>query len=128
VPKENIFFELIFKSKYLLYSVHKCKLIDPGKPAGYGGTSQTSAITTFSRYFVGGRAYEMKLPEGLQTQSSVNYWLEIDGKLNKFLTIRQLSKLLSEKENVVKAYTKEHELKYEDEKSIVDLLMYLEKN
>jgi hypothetical protein len=128
IPKENIFFELIYKSKYLLYAVHKCKLMEPGKPAGYGGTSQTSAITSFSRYFAGGRAYEMKLPEGLQTQSSVNYWIEVDGKLNKFLSIRQLSKLLIGKENVLKAYTKKHEVEYDDQKSIVDLLKYLEKN
>jgi hypothetical protein len=128
IPKENIFFELIYKSKYILYAVHKCKLIDPGKPAGYGGTSQTSAITSFSRYFAGGRAYEMKLPEGFQTQSSVNYWIEIDGKLNKFLSIRQISKLLSEKGNEIKAYTKKHDVDYDDQKSIVDLLKYLEKN
>jgi len=128
IPKDNTFLELVLKSKYSLYAAHKCKMIDPGKPAGYGGTSQTSAITTYSKYFSNGRVYDMALPEGFDTQASIEYWLEKDGKLNKFISIRQLSKLFDEKESVFKAYLKKHDVEYDDEKSIVELIKYLQVN
>jgi hypothetical protein len=128
IPMGNIFIELLFKSEYSLYVAHKCKIKDPGKPAGYGGTSQTSAITTYSSYFSGGRFYEMSLPEGVETQSSVEYWLEKDGKMNKFLSVRQLSKLFSEKENAFKSYIKKHDVEYDDQASIVELIGFMEAN
>ena len=49
----NKFVELIYHSKFDLYAEHKCDVSDPGKPAGYGGTSQTSAISTYSTFFSG---------------------------------------------------------------------------
>lgn len=128
IPKQNYFIELVFKSKYSLYVDHKCKLKDPGKPAGYGGTSQTSAITTYSTYLTGGRAYEMKLPEGFEVQSSIEYWLDKDGKLNKFISIRQLSKLFDEEESLYKAYLKKHEVNYDDRASIIELLRHMGAN
>ncbi len=128
IPQHDHFIELIYKSKYSLFVDHKCKLKDPGKPAGYGGTSQTSAISTYSTFFSGGRAYEMKLPEGYETQSSVEYWLDKDGKMNKFLSIRQLSKLFDEKESLFKAYTKKNDVDYDNQNSIVELLKYLQAN
>jgi hypothetical protein len=128
IPKDNTFLEMVLKSKYSLYAAHKCKMVDPGKPAGYGGTSQTSAITTYSKYFSNGRVYDMSLPEGFDTQASIEYWLEKDGKLNKFISIRQLSKLFDEKESAFKAYLKKHEVDYDDQKSIVELIRHLQVN
>ena len=62
-PLNNKFVELVYQSKYALYAEHKCNVKDPGKPAAYGGTSQTSATSTYSSYFSGGQVYELKLPE-----------------------------------------------------------------
>ena len=128
VPKDNMFLELVLKSKYSLYVAYKCKMIDPGKPAGYGGTSQTSAISTYSKFFSGGRVYDMKLPEGYDTQSSIEYWLDKDGKLNKFISMRQLSKLFDEKESLYKSYVKKHDVNYDDQNSIIELLKFLQAN
>jgi hypothetical protein len=128
VPKENSFIELLFKSKYSLFVEYKSKMKDPGKPAGYGTTSQTSAITTYSKYFSNGRVYDMQLPEGFETQASVVYWLDKDGKMDKFLSIHQLSKMFKEKENVFKSFTKKNDVDYDDQKSIIELIRYMDAN
>lgn len=128
IPKDNFFIELVLKSKYSLYVAYKCKLKDPGKPSGYGTTSQTSAITSYSKFFTNGKVYDMRLPEGYDTQSSIEYWLDKDGKLNKFISIRQLSKLFDEKENVFKAYIKKHDVDYDNQSSVVELIRYLQDN
>ena len=122
------FVEMINYSKYELYAEHKCTIRDPGKPAAYGGTSQTSAATSYSSYFAGGQVYDLKLPVGCETKPFVDYWLKKDGRLNKFLSLRQLSKLFDEKYDLFKEFVKKHDVKYTDQSSIIELIKYMEAN
>lgn len=128
VPINNKFLEIVYQSKYTLFAEHKCSIKDPGKPSGYGGTSQTSATSTYSSYFSGGQVYELKLPEGYQTKPFVDYWLRKDGQINKFLSLRQLSKFFSDKEDLFKVFVKKQDVKYDDTASLVELIKFLEAN
>lgn len=128
VPVNNKFLELVYQSKYALFAEHKCSIKDPGKPAGYGGTSQTSATSTYSSYFSGGQVYELKLPEGYQTKPFIEYWIQKDGKLTRFLSLHQLSKLFSDKENLFKVFVKKQGVKYNDSASLLELIKFLEAN
>lgn len=127
-PLNNKFVEILYNSKYALYAEHKCNVKDPGKPSGYGGTSQTSATTSYSSYFSGGQVYELKLPEGYETNPYTYYWLKKDGILTKFINIRQLSKLFGDKEGLFKDYIKKHNVKYDDQSSIIELVRFLAVN
>ena len=51
---KNKFVELIHNNVYKLYVEHNCRVLPPGKPAGYGGTSQTSSVDTYSSIQSGG--------------------------------------------------------------------------
>lgn len=128
VPYQKKFIELIHHNLYELYAVHKCSLIDPGKPAAYGGTSQTSSSTSFSSFSSGGQLYELSLPEGYGTKPYTEYILLKDGKYNSFLTIKQLSKLFEDQSVLFKEYTKSHKVKYENQESIVGLICFLEQH
>ena len=128
VLMDSKFVELIYHSKFELYAEHKCTIKDPGKPAAYGGTSQTSATSTYSSFFTGGQVYDLKLPEGYETKPFVDYWLVKDGEVSKFLSIRQLAKLFSEKDNSFKEFVKKHDVKYTDQSGIIELIRYLEAN
>jgi len=122
------FVELVYKSKYALFVEHKCNIKDPGKPAGYGGTSQTSATTSYSSYLSGGQVYGLKLPTGIETEPYIEYWLSKDGKQSKFLNIRQLSKLFSEKEDKVKEYLKKNDVKFNNQESLIGFIKFVETN
>ena len=128
VPLNNKFLELIHQSKYCLYAEHRSKLKDPGKPSGYGGTSQTAATTTFSSFSTGNRMYDLKLPEGYETRPYTIYWLTRDGNMLKFVSVRQLSKLFDDKSSLVKGYLKKHSVRYDNQESMVQLLKFLEIN
>lgn len=128
IPYQKKFIELIHQNIYELYAVHKCSLMDPGKPAAYGGTSQTTATTSYSSVSSGGQLYELSLLDGYATKPSTEYILLKDGKYNSFLTIKQLSKLFEDQAKIFKEYTKSHKVKYEDQESIVALLSHLEQN
>jgi len=120
------FIELLYHSTYELYAAHKCKIKDSGKPAAYGGTSQISSAHSF--YFEGEQLYELALPVGIEIFPSTDYWLKKDGKMMYFINLRQLSKVFSTKEEIFTSYVKKNEVKYENEKSIIDLIRYLETN
>ncbi len=122
----NNFVELIYNSRYALYAEHKCKIKDPGKPAAYGGTSQASSITSYSSILSGGQAYELTLPQGLETNPYTEYWLKMDGQLSKFYSLRQLSKFFDEKEGQFKDFVKKHKVKFENQAEIIELVKYME--
>lgn len=124
----NTFIEFIYHSKIDLYAEHKCSVKQPGKPAGYGGTSETSAITSYSSYLSEGVVYELKLPNGYETKPYNYYWLKKNGGLNKFMNMRQLMKLYGDKEDLFKAYIKKNEVIFNNQESIVQLIKYLETN
>lgn len=127
-PVNGKFFELLCHSKYDLYAEHKCTIKDPGKPSGYGGSSQTSATSTYSSYFSGNRVYDMKLPESVETNPYTICWLKKDGTLIKFMSLRQLSKFFEEKSSQFKTYVKENDVSYNDQKSLIGLIRYLSSN
>ena len=124
----NKFVELIFHLKCDLYAEHKCSVKYPGKPAGYGGTSETTSVTTYSAMYTGGTIYQLKLPDGYEVKPYTNYWLNRNGELNKFVSMRQLMKLYDDREDLFRDYVKNHEVKYDDQESVVQLIKYLETN
>lgn len=122
------FVELLYHSKYDLYAEHKCTIKDPGKPAGYGTSSQTGATTTYSSFFSGNRVYDMKLPEAYETNPFTVCWLKKDGTLIKFVSLRQLSKSFEDKSGLFKKYVKDNNVSYDDQKSLIGLIRFLESN
>ena len=127
VLNEN-FVEFLYHSKWDLYIEHKCDVKEPGKPTGYGGTSKTTAVNSYSSFYSEGTVYDLKLPDGYETRPYTYYWLKKNGELNKFRNMRELKKLYKEKEDIFKAYVKKHRVKYDNQESIIQLIEYLETN
>jgi len=122
------FVELVYNGKSTLYAENKCKIKDPGTPAAYGGTSQVSSTDSYASYFANGQVYELELPSNFEKQPFIEYWLKKNGKLTKVFSLRQLMKLLNDQNKTVKEYTSNHEVKFEDQESLVEMLRYLDKN
>lgn len=111
-----------------LFVEHKCRLIPPGKPAAYGGTSQTSSTTSYSSILSDGRVYNLKLPDDYKVIPYNVFWLNRDGKLQSFSTLGQLKKIYRDKKKLIGDYLKKNEVKLTDEKSVEDVINYLENN
>ena len=127
-PLNGKFLEAIYRSNYELYAEHKCSLNDPGKPAGYGTSSQLGAATTYSSYFSGNRVYDMTLPASVETTPFTIYWLKKDGEMVKFVSLKQLLKEFPEKSSLYKKFIKEKDISYEDTESLIRLVKFMELN
>lgn len=130
-PFNGKFMELIYHSTYDLYAENKCNIKDPGKPSGYGGSSQTGAISsksTFLSSLPGSQVYELKLPEWYETNPYIFYWVKKNGELSKFINLRQLSKVFPDKSSQFKKYVKENHVSYDNQESLIGLIRFLESN
>ncbi len=123
---DNTFLELLYASEHNLYAEYKCRLEAPGTTSGYGGNSQTSSNTSFTSIEERGIQYELSLPDGYKAKPYTIYWLKLDGKMANFKNINQLIKLFSDKKELIKSFKKNHELDYNNQESIIELIKYLE--
>ena len=119
---------LIDKPDVDLYVEHKCKLIPPGKPAAYGGTSQISSTTSYSSILSDGGVYNLKLPDDYKIIPYNVFWLNRNGKLQSFSNLGQLKKIYRDKKKLISDYLKKNEVKLTNEKSVADTIAYLENN
>lgn len=119
---------LIDKPEIDLFVEHKCRLIPPGKPAAYGGTSQTSSTTSYSSILSDGRVYDLKLPDDYKIIPYNVFWLNRNGKLQSFSNLGQLKKIYRDKKKLVGDYLKKNEVKLANEKSVEEAITYLENN
>lgn len=125
---DSKYLELVYHSKCDLYAEHKCSVKYPPKAAGYGGTSETTAVDSYSSIYSRGIMYELKLPDGYETKPYIIYWLRKNGKLNKFVSIKQLMKLYDDKEAKFRDYVNNHDVRFDNQESIVQLIKYLDGN
>lgn len=122
------FVELIYRSMYELYAEHRCDVKYPGKPAGYGGTSETSSVSTYSGVYSGGILYELKLPDDYKIKPYIIYWLKKDGEISKFVNLKQLNNTFSDRKDRIKEYLSSNKTDYNDMESMIRLIRYLEAN
>lgn len=120
------FVELLNHSKWHLYVEYKCYLKKPGKSSGYGGKSETTAISSRSSVMLGGQFYGLELPNDYKIEPYSYYWLKKNGKLTRFANMTKLKKLYKGKKDLFKAYVKKHGVEYDNQESIIQLIEYLE--
>ena len=111
-----------------LFVEHKCRLIPPGKPAAYGGTSQTSSTTSYSSIMSDGKVYNLKLPDDYKVIPYNVFWINRNGKLQSFSNIGQLKRIYRDKKKIIDNYLKKNDVKLTNEKSIEYTVIFMENN
>ncbi len=125
----NKFMKIIIdEPEFSLFVEHKCRLIPPGKPAAYGGTSQTSSTTSYSSIMADGKIYHLKLPDDFKVRPYNIFWISRNGKLQSFSNIGQLKKIYRDKKKVIGDYLKENDVEMTNEKSVEDTIVFMENN
>lgn len=122
------FVELLNHSEWDLHIEYKCKVQEKGQSSGFGGLSETAAINAHSSLIAGGAFYELELPNKYKVEPYTYYWLKKNGELKKFVNMNTLKKIYKGKNDLFKAYVKEHGVKYNNQEGIIQLIEYMESN
>ena len=120
------FMEILHQDDFTLLACYKCKVIPPGKPAGYGGTSQTSSVDSYSSLSSGGRMYELKLPDDFQVKPYTIYYLDNGSGRKEIKSMRQLKGQYKKEGKQFDQYLKEKKVDFEDQQAVVQLIYFME--
>jgi len=127
VQVKKIFYELLENLPVPLFVHHLCTVTPPGKNSGYGGTSQTSAITATSTVFSSRGMYELKLPDDYAIDPYSEYLLKKDGTYTRISNTNQVIKCFPEKEDAIKDFVKKNNISFKKEEDIRTLIKFCNK-
>ncbi|MDR2816006.1 MAG: hypothetical protein LBB62_04815 [Proteiniphilum sp.] len=122
------FAEIMHRNGYKFLVQYKSKIIPPGKPAAYGGTSQTSSTDSYSSWASDGRVYQLKLPDDFKIDSHYVYWFDNGGGWKSFSSIGQIRKFYNKEKALYNKYTKENKVDFTNPESVTALIRYMETN
>ena len=107
-----------------IYVEYLPKVQTKAQNAGYGSTSQTSAISSYSM----GRQGELILEsKELETTGLNNcYWVERNGDKKKFTNFTQFMKIYSKHKKVLDEHIKTNDINFNNVGDIVNLCLYAE--
>ena len=124
----NQFMEVLHGDGYKFLAEYKCRVIPPGKPAAYGGTSQTSSSDSYSSWASGGKVYELKLPDDFQVKPYTVYWLDKGSGWEEIKSVRQLKNLYKKRKEQYSQYTNDNKIDFEDQEAVAQLIHFMETN
>ena len=122
------FYELISKPQFDLLVLYKCYVKNKGESGGYGISSETASITKYSSINSNSAYYNLNLPGGYDLYPFVSYVIKKGGDFQSFKSMKQLKKIYSDKIELLKTYTNQHEVVFNNVESILQLVQYIESN
>lgn len=128
VTIDDKFVEFVHHSDWDLYVEHKCDVTEQGNPSGFGGVSQTTAISSYASLYTTNNVYNLELPDTYTIKPYSYYWIKKNGTLEKFINMAQLKKIYKDKSRVFSDYTKKYDVNFENQQHIIQLIEYLESN
>lgn len=120
------FMELLHQDDFTLLAYYKCKVIPPGKPSAYGGTSQTSSVDSYSSWAAGGRVYDLKLPDDFEVKPFNIYYLRDGDEWKEWRTMRQLKNHFKKDKEQLDQYLKEPKVDFNDAAAVTRLIYFME--
>ncbi|WP_298648841.1 hypothetical protein [uncultured Proteiniphilum sp.] len=122
------FAEIIGQNGYSLLVQYKCRVIPPGKPSAYGGTSQTTSTTSYSSWMGEGKMYQLKLPDDFKINPYKVYWIDKGAGRKSFSSMGQIKKFYNKQKALYNNYTKDNKVDFGEQESIAGLIHYMETN
>ena len=122
VPYEKVFHEVLVNDRISLSVQHKCNLLPPGKPAGYGGTSETSATSSISVLVSSGMLYKLELPREYRVSDASQFWIIKDKLPVRIAGERQFLKIFPEKLKELEEYIKQNKLNIRKQEDLIMLI------
>jgi len=124
IPYETFFLEVVVNDAISLYVRHKSELVAPGRPMGYGTTSQLTSSNYLSGLETPSGYYNFKLPDGYTVRPTNIYYLKVSGEMNSFVGEKQFLRNFPDKEEALKQFIKKNRLKFDRTDDLVRIVNY----
>lgn len=122
VPHNKIFYEVLINDKISLFKKHKSNLLQSGSPAGYGGTSETSATTSISILAGSGALYKLQLPKEYHVKDASQFWISRENTESIVTNQKQFLKIFPEKTKELEQFIKQNKLNVRKQEDLIILI------
>jgi len=124
IPHENFFLEVAFEDKIALGIQHRSNLQAPGKPVGYGGTSELASANYITGIELSTGYFNLNIPEGYVVRYSPFYWVKKDNEWYKFLSAKQFVNIFPEHSADLNQFIKKNKIKFDRPDDLIRLVKY----
>ncbi len=124
VPVNGVFYEVINDAPVTFFIQHITRLIPPGQPVGYGGTSQVSNVDSYSFNTSRGGLYSLDIPRDYEVRYLPVYWVRLNGEMKSFISRKQLLNIFSERKKEIASFFKTNNIRLEERTDLIRLSEY----
>jgi len=124
IPVSEVFYEVVVVAPISLFIQHQGSIIPPGRPSGYGGTSQTSSISSYSGINTASGYHNLKLPSDYTVNVDPVYWIRTNNEIYSFTNERQFLKIFPEQADELKQFIKKGRIKIARRDDLIRLINY----
>jgi hypothetical protein len=125
IPAGEMFYEVLVTGDITLFVEHKGQLLAPGKPVGYGGTSQVASSTYLSSVGLSSGYYNLELPSDFEVKLSPVFWIMQNGSPVSFISEKQFLKLFPERAAELKKHIKQFRVKFDRIPDVMRLVQFV---
>jgi hypothetical protein len=124
VPVDEVFFEVLVVAPVSLLLQHRSDLIPVGSPAGYGSTSQTSAIDNYVGISTRSGTLNLKIPDKHEIREAPTYWVVDVSNRVSFINRNQFLKAFAPDREKLEVFIKKNKVRFENPSDVADLIEY----
>ncbi len=125
LPAGNAFYELAVIGRVKLLVQFSGTVRVEGEDVGYGITSKTSRVTSLSALTNSGVLYNMDLPENLEVSRKITYYVEREGKRERFINKGAFLRIFKDKRKELDQYIKQEGIDFDNYNDVVNLIQHL---
>lgn len=132
VPAEkDMFYEMLKTANTNFFVQWQSKLISQGKGAGYGGYSGTAAISNVSVHQTGGTSSGTGIhgrlisDEQFKANTDCVYYVIINGKYQKFNSLKSFTRLFKKHKEQIKTYSDQHQIDFSNPDTVATLVEFV---
>jgi len=119
------FYEEVQAGKGSFFVKHRAALLSQGKAAAYGGYSQTSSSTSFSRWYdSNGNSVNLSMNEKFRLEIKCTYYLKIGDSYKSFFSAKSFGKLFKGHESEIEEYAKKQPIDFSKIEDVSRMVEY----
>jgi hypothetical protein len=124
VSQEGVFYEEIQAGAGSFFVQRKATMLSEGKASGYGGYSQTSAITSYGNMYNKGRYVKLDPDEKFRIKTENIFYLKSGESYKKFFTAKALGKLFKGHEKDIEEFANKQSVNFSKIDDITRIIEY----
>jgi hypothetical protein len=130
VPVENAFYEILSTGQVTFFLQNKSNFVPKGTDVGYGSKSQSTSPVQYKRFELTPVVYQygevayIDPPPNVDISPASVFWVNNNGNLQKFNTVKQLVKIFPEYSAQLKEYIKKENLNIKSRVDVIKLGNY----